>query len=145
MTSRKWRWSEFRFETKFTSPDIFLYPAEQKPSSNRSILKNGKRVFYINATLSSRQETYAEALQGDDGTSDLAGWLMLLRRLHALQGLYPSPKPTTPEWLVQFEPSRKASTSLTSPGITLCKRSWDFVLSDIIRPYASSAVGDTRI
>lgn len=50
-----------------------------------------------------------------------------------LSGPLSIPLPYLATWLL---------STATSPGVTLRRRSWDFVPPDIIRPSASSAVGD---
>lgn len=90
MTERKWRWSEFRFETKFTTPHIFLYPVidEGQPRSDNPVLKINQNVIYIDSTLQSRRKTYSDELQSKDGETDTAGWLILLYQLYTLQSQY---------------------------------------------------------
>ena len=86
-TRRKWRWSEFRFEPIFTTPNIQLdrlFIFEQGP---------GDREVFITGNAHSRRETLspggskspvwpARKNTVTETTSDLVGWLSLLNILH---------------------------------------------------------------
>ena len=128
LTRRKWRWSEFRFETKFTTPNIRLVEVAR-----------GKRletVRLITGKLESRRRTYVTSISNpdDDEGGDQVGWLALLDQLHVLQNSY------DPEEISGVIDCEKGG--IYCPAITVCERSWDFMPPDIIRPVATSTVGD---
>ena len=89
-TKRKWRWSEFRFETIFTTPNIRLYPISHEYVDR----------VYITGDNKSRRETYCyggplkkiQLAMWFDGSSemadDLVGWFILLNTLHLSQQSY---------------------------------------------------------
>ena len=127
-TKRKWRWSEFRFETRFKTPNILLTDKEE-------FLPGPKRIEYLFGNLVSRRKTCVSRIQGSDVNSDLVGWLRLLDQLHK----YTSS--CLPD--INTEIYRSADFSKTTlPAITVRERSWDFMPPEITRPFATSNVGD---
>ena len=152
LTKRVWRWSEFRFETLFTTPHISLQPMEEGAPAACDA--------FIEGTLSSRRETYCDGIYKDrvvrrrwkrDGTlqvikrhnseraDDLVSWLGLVNMLHRLQCYHPLHHPSDNDWVsATMMPCR-----MSCPAITFRTRSWDFMPPDIVRPFATSNVGDT--
>ena len=132
LTRRKWRWSEFRFETKFTTPDIRLIEVAGGGLGN---------VRFITGDWQSRCRTYTTSISNtdDDDSGDQVGWLALLDQLHSLQYKYKGEATI-------FRPDSAVNWPLLNmmscPAITLRERSWDFIPPDIIRPVATSTVGD---
>lgn len=170
---RKWRWSEFRFETTFKTPHIKLSPVEdvtmpEHPSSVSGVLVTGDPI--------SRKHTYSQygledptqdllyahkrfsPKEAGEGSNELASWLALLDQLHDHINLYWSPEvngadlkrsqnlavhlplhrrkcPPSP-WEIAY------TCAMTLPAIIFRTRSWDFMPPDIVRPVASSTVGD---
>lgn len=125
-TKRKWRWREFRFETRFKTPNILL--------SNRFAIGR-RRVVYLGGDESCRRATYVSAIEGIYENSDLVGWLRLLDQIHKYTkpfGLKVSPN------FVRFDYFEMQ----TYPAITFRERSWDFMPPEITRPFATSNVGD---
>lgn len=151
LTKRVWRWSEFRFETLFTTPHISLQPiGDSFPVSCDA---------FIEGTLSSRRETYCDGIYKDrvvrrkwsrDGNleivrrnstsseraEDLASWLGLVNMLHRLQASYPE------QFTISRAPARRTGYLMDCPAISFCTRSWDFMPPEIVRPFATSNVGD---
>ena len=144
-TKRKWRWSEFRFETIFTTPNILLIDLANKP------YRAPKGTHLITGTVNSRRETYSAAgsqkaayvATGYDALAelphDLVGWLSLLNMLHLAQESFF--KMTAIEQ-TRSVLARPLTGNMTYPAITFRTRSWDFMPPDIVRPVAASWVGD---
>ena len=130
LTRRKWRWSEFRFETKFTTPNIRLVKVGNRASIGTARLITGK--------LESRRRTYMVSISNpdDDESGDQVGWLALLDQLHLLENEYGTQR-IDPDSAID-QPVQQMSCA----AITLRERSWDFMPPDIIRPVATSTVGD---
>ena len=130
LTRRKWRWSEFRFETRFTTPNIRLVEV-----ADRARLGT---VRFITGDLESRRRTYMISFSdlGDDESGDQVGWLALLDQLHVSQKVYGAERNTPDSTIVS------PVQQMSCPAITLRERSWDFIPPDIIRPVATSTVGD---
>ena len=145
-TRRKWRWSEFRFETIFTTPNIQVDALldEHEPREGR---------VYITGGPMSRRETYCSrdskrslsVTTRYDGLSetadDLVGWLSLLNILHVLQQSFFTETTYGPPLRNQLL-TRAIVGSMTCPAISFRTRSWDFMPPDIVRPFATCNVGD---
>ena len=143
-TRRRWRWSEFRFETIFTTPNIQLDALSDEQEGR----------VYITGGEESRRETYcfggtrlpsslATRYDGSSETADdLVGWLSLLNILHVLQESFF--KESINGHLQQTRSSKRpmVAGNMTCPAITFRTRSWDFMPPDIVRPFATSCVGD---
>src|SRR6266536_684882 len=72
-TRLRWRWTQFRFETLFTTPDIVLY----------NLTHLGRRkldAVLITGTEESREVTLTPQLTGLD--KQLVSWISLLDELH---------------------------------------------------------------
>ena len=141
LTRRKWRWSEFRFETKFTTPNIRLIDVEGCARLTK--------VRLITGDLESRRRTHVTSIRNtddhesgdqvnpdDDESGDQVGWLALLDQLHLFQENYRR-KGITPNIIID-----NPMLEMNCPAITLRERSWDLIPPDIIRPVATSTVGD---
>ena len=142
-TKRKWRWSEFRFETLFTTPNFQLEALsryQQFPAAGGD---------FVTGDESSRRGTLSlgrlpgwTASPVSETTSDLAGWLSLLHILHISQQhffvltTYGNPQ------LIKQDLTSPVAGNMACPGITFRTRSWDFMPPDIVRPFATSNVGD---
>ena len=130
LTRRKWRWSEFRFETKFTTPNIRLVNFPDCVTSGTATLITGDR--------DSRRKTYAGSIHNldHDESGDQVGWLELLDHLHVLHSDHN-------KWSTYIDRAFNSTIEqITWPAITFRERSWDFMPPDIIRPFATSTVGD---
>ncbi len=146
-TRRKWRWSEFRFETIFTTPNIQLDALMVEQDSDHVGV-------FITGDVDSRRETYS--VEGSkrtvwgatryDGLSetadDLVGWLSLLNILHLSQEHFFAMTTYGHPQRTKFILTRLVAGSMTCPAITFRTRSWDFMPPDIVRPFATSNVGD---
>ena len=140
-TRRKFRWGEFRFETIFSTPDIRLQSE-----------KEAVRATLITGDLISRQETLIPHIESsNDSHGDLVSWLTLLHRLQVLQDAQFSSfgNQAAPRHIPQEKyPNLKkdipglAQESISYAVVTVRTRSWDFMPTDIVRPFASSTIGD---
>ncbi len=144
-TRRKWRWTEFRFETIFTTPDIYLEFID-----NPDLLRHWA---FIEGSAISRQETYSDGLprgitiarKASDSLeveNDLVSWLSLLDMLHDLQYSYFLNTTLGCAPRVVSTLGRAQAEYMTCPAITFRTRSWDFMPPEIVRPFATSNVGD---
>lgn len=146
-TRRKWRWSEFRFETIFTTPNFRLDVLGSERAGS----------IYITGDENSRRETYCyggylqtiQLAMWLDGTSEMAddvvGWFSLLIILHMSQESYFKQTVYRHPERISFPPpiiEYGSSRSMVCPAVTLRTRSWDFMPPDIVRPFATSNVGD---
>lgn len=142
-TRRKWRWSEFRFETIFTTPEIHL-AVMAKPDL-------GQHAAFIEGDAISRRQTHCEGLylsstepnQNDlEIVDDLVGWLSLLDMIHRLQSSYFLIASNQLSSRFGAQISLGTAETMTCPAVNFRTRSWDFMPPEIVRPFATSNVGD---
>ena len=132
LTKRKWRWSEFRFETRFKTPNILLIDGYQ-------FSRTEKAVRLLQGDPVSRWTTCVSSIHGSDENSDLVGWLRFLDQLHKYTNLSVLGPGTMP---YKYTFSHFDLHEATLPAITFRERSWDFMPPEITRPFATSNVGD---
>lgn len=152
-THRNWVWKEFRFQTTFVTPDIVLHrsldsKAEVRMAERRFLHRStGDRgaegVQFVTGNSISRSRTYVKEIGSGDKDRDLVGWLRLLDRIHVHQSLCSSMlKPGENGSDVSIIGRRNPSVTIAWPAVTFRPQTWDFVSPDIVRPCASSTVGD---
>jgi len=132
-----WRWRQFRFETKFTTPDIVLYNINDLRAAE---IRTGKSSMIEDITQSPLVRMLC--LNSDptqDESADLASWTSLLRQLLRLQtGLLNLNQ-------MELSSSTTFSTRLvdhaTRVGIISRERTWDLMPPGVTRPLARSNLG----
>lgn len=110
-TSRKWRWREFRFETRYTTPMISL----------NHIVKLAPR---LDRSFRPIQEGFRTPILSGSETYDRVNWLQFLQNLN-----FPQSK-----W-------SDLIADCDNAVVKLQERSWDFMPPDIVKPLASSTIG----
>lgn len=116
LTKLKWRWSQFRFEVLFTTPDITL---TKVLLINYHIMFVGKEILEDRSLLEARPVS-----------SSLASWVVLLQDLYAVA--LKTPKSD----LMLKDPL----PLICVPQLGQVTRSWDFVPPEVVRPLASSTL-----
>ncbi|KAL9090497.1 MAG: hypothetical protein Q9165_005258 [Trypethelium subeluteriae] len=139
-TRLKWKWSEFRFETRFTTPTIKLLPIkEQNRHNTRAKDGRGREYVCLNGSPDSRKAALTPVLSPDE-ESDIAGWVLFLEQIQTLQWHTQSAVSNRdlPQGFVEAgtKPQRQ------SPVILFRERSWDLMPAELTRPLAGSTVGD---
>lgn len=147
-TKRIWRATEFRFETLFEVPVIFVCPT----SNTRGPLKD-KPVYFVDGTRQSLQQTgvrlpwdeqmQMQSLQGrreytDD--NERASWVTLLSHLQSMER-------GSQEWQrnhyqrgpPQSQPLAGFEAHTLAVAVQAKKRSWDTMPADVKKPYATTA------
>ncbi|KAF3052082.1 hypothetical protein E8E11_009503 [Didymella keratinophila] len=134
-TRLTWRWSQFRFEVKFTTPDIILQsnipiPPSRKVAERRLVRRD------VVAIDHSGLWTHPIPVERHEETStDQVGWISLLKQLEYLQQAI---------WdelgAVKHHKETPTSTIL-SPAMVLREWSWDFMPPEVVRPLATTTVG----
>ena len=152
-TQRRWRWSEFRLETRFTTPDIFLHDTAYDEIWRRDSLCTSQaddeedvHVDITGAELSRRKSHMWLKPTKRSANSDLVRWHAFLSRLHTLGQAYYSP--VLGKSPIMYSREKRPATSsqqVAWPAITHHERSWDFMPPDITRPFATSTVGDVIV
>ena len=146
----RWRWRQLRFESMFTTPDIFV--SSYRYDEHQDIIPDDKRddlewislpgmheKFYHDifskATSRSKKIKELDQIYPLPESQDLACWLYLLEsiRLNEIQrqgsGLYTAP----------------SGTQFFSPACRLRERSWDLLSPELVWPLARTTVSDIAI
>lgn len=146
-TRRVWHWSQFRFETKFTTPHIVLiegrYPINHSGVMDlKNVKYKTKQVIDLNCSdLPTELRETVTPNRDDSGGQifgDMVTWTLLLRQLNQLQGRWyqayaQNPLPSTDhDHIVAYG---------TRIGVVYQERTWDLLPPDTIRPMASSRLG----
>jgi hypothetical protein len=146
-TRRVWHWSQFRFETKFTTPEIVLIERRNLMShlsvkDPENFKHKTKQVIDLNCPNlpTELRETITPNRDdsGDQVLSDIVTWTSLLRQLNQLQGRWY--QAYQPNLLPAKDPNYIVAYG-TRIGVIYQERTWDLLPPDIIRPMASSRLG----
>jgi hypothetical protein len=146
----RWRWSQLRFESMFTTPDIFLsgYTYDEYQGIIPSDTGGGiewvavpsihRKLHHDKAAKLNPESEKLKELDHNyhlPESQDLACWLYLLNSLRSVE--------------VQRQRGRiYASTNGTeffSPACRLRERSWDLMSPELVRPLARTTVSDIAI
>ena len=158
-TRLRWKWSQMRFETLYTTPEIFLIecisrfePALSLGDEDASLPQlqwigddgestHGKRAYY---GLRSRPYRNVACLNGElvsqgsdlDPSPELACWLPFLKSIRNNEDEFIDRR--YPVYgLCEDLPRRAACRAV--------QRSWDFMAPELVRPLAGTNIGDIAI
>ena len=136
-TRLRWRWSQFRFETLFTIPEIVVAPfgldRQQRRVGQPPVDAKSE---WITGSPNSQEKTMIISSYDDRMRDELVCWLPLLRSLH------------THEWELQRLGCYTGDTSSlprAGPAVRFRERSWDFMSPEIVRPHAITNVSDIAV
>ncbi|KAI9878079.1 MAG: hypothetical protein M1830_001990 [Pleopsidium flavum] len=135
-TRLRWRWSQFRFETLFTTPEILFLSFSIDQHHRRVPKTSSDDIEWIMGSPTSQEKTMVVSPYVDSRTDEMVCWLPLLRSLHRH------------EWELQrlgCYNGRQPSVQLAGPAIRFRERSWDFMPVDIVRPHAITNVSDIAV
>ncbi|KAL3422755.1 modin [Phlyctema vagabunda] len=119
-TRRRFRWSEFRFETTFVTPHFRL-------------VNMGARVN--DALVLTNSDRVPRLTESNDPVKARVTWLYLLDELCSVQKMVDW---KNEKWCVPGE-------GVSYPAVMFQRRSWDFMPPDVIRPFASATLGDMLV
>lgn len=166
LTRRRFRWSEMRYETRYTTPrfglfktvvgDISAYPVED--SGTGAI-----RFHRVLGTLSTRDNHYrldgsyrsmratfiGQVSRKYSVSTEQVSWVMFLEALHynsrfTYRGLGDFQPVTPPQQLLEL-PFSVEDQPYSMYDIKIEERSWDFMPAEVIRPLAVVSVSDIAI
>ncbi len=133
LTRLRWRWSQFRFETLFTTPEILLVPFHVDQELQRIVGTSPDDEFErISGSMANSPST-------ENKSDELACWLPFLSALHQN------------EWELRrlgyynyqlVDINTREQQQIVGPAIRLRERSWDFMPPDIVRPVAVTTLSD---
>ena len=144
LTTWKWHWSEWRFETIFASPQLYLgVPFEYGPKGIKSAFESSTQCTQLPMNDLELKRPSWELLGMDDnalepfpGTTQFEGWIALLAALHGSTS-----KHHARSALRRY----KKLDNVSWPGIRLRYRSWDSMPTDVIGPIATTTLGDIAV
>ncbi|KAI4133377.1 MAG: hypothetical protein LQ341_006174 [Variospora aurantia] len=154
-TKLRWKWSEMRFETLFTTPEILLlnfkplhdplpkpavstwrqdyqWISENPGAVDDGISEHGLRYRSIDC-LDSK---LVDENLGSGMRDEMACWLPFLNSIRESESQF--------QWSLTTEDSSKYHT-LRRPACRLVQRSWDFMAPELVRPLAMTYIGDIAI
>ena len=133
LTHRRFRWSELRFETLYSTPRFQLSPNNYKSD----IYVDSTRYPVLNGSPESMRSTFCIPSQviSNDST-ELVSWVRLIGALH-----YNALATTTLAGPFIMHGGQRYS----APELLIEKRSWDFMPPDVVRPLAVVTVSDIAI
>lgn len=168
LTHRKFRWSEMRFETLYTTPQFGLFPYTPGQSMSKETDAYGTKEthYQLDGSAWSKEATYCETTRGPHpvGGTENVSWLRFIEALHTnsreslkLLGVSFDDAASKKELRnratsvaqerILEDISRHAfgSQGYLIPDLKLQQRSWDFVPPEVVRPLASVTIGDLAI
>ena len=168
LTHRRFRWSEMRFETLYTTPAFCIAWAPTSmtkgPSSAGDFYlqsldntAHGNDLVYVNGSNKSSNDAYFEVTENvSNPYSEVVSWVSLIGLLHAnARDIWRRFKnqggqvlTTDPTGIGAFAPpsSRLLPDGMHSvPALIPVTRSWDFVPPEVVRPLASVNICDIAI
>lgn len=168
LTHRRFRWSEMRFETLYTTPQFGLFPYMPGQSVSKETDAYGtKEMHYqIDGSAWSMQATYCETSRGPHltGSTENVSWLRFIEALHrntgeslklfgvSFDGVATKKEPgdkkdlvTQHKILEDIAHYAVGSQGYLIPDLRLQRRSWDFVPPEVVRPLASVTVCDIAV
>ncbi|MCJ1224977.1 hypothetical protein MMC12_001624 [Toensbergia leucococca] len=142
-TRLRWRWSQLRFETFVTTPEILLTAFQVSRNHQRfAVDSNDDKIECISGSPVSRRNTMAPAAYTGNKSGKLVCWLPFLDSLHRnereLQGYRCYNEQSC------YDKSTNEQ-QLVGPAIQFHEISWDFMSPDIARPFAITNICDIAV
>lgn len=129
-TRMQWRWSQFRFETFFTTPEFVLRDCIT-PLRDGSVF-----ILDTNPGPYSLPHLPMDELVDITQCNEMVCWISFL------QSLYKNEEVLLKE---RCYSSSILSSQLARPGIIFRERSWDFMSPEIVRPFAVTNISDIGV
>ena len=170
LTHRKFRWSEMRFETLYTTPQFGLFPymPGQFVSTETDAYGTKEMRYQLDGSARAKEATYCEItlVPHLPGGTENVSWLRFIEALHdnSRQTLkafgvsfddVASNKELGSELKPNLAIQRKILEDINQPAfgsqhyiipdLKLQRRSWDFVPPEVVRPLASVAIADLAV
>lgn len=159
LTRRRFRWSEMRYETRYTTPrfglfktvvgDISAYPVEN-PDTRAINVHRAYGNYRLDGSHRSMRATFiGQASRRYAVSTEQVSWVMFLEALHynsrfTCQGLGDFQPLTPPAHTLELSLPREGQP-YSIYDVTIEERSWDFMPAEVIRPLAVVSVSDIAI
>jgi hypothetical protein len=150
-TRLRWRWRQFRFETLYTTPEIFMTDTFRRKREGQILLlgdeENVKQTYVSN--ISYNNSFYQSVNRSSQ--DELVSWIGLVYWIHetsrrAADCYEDRADHLSPSLLNQ--PSMKNIFTINAsrlPALVPVERSWDFQPPDVIRPLAKTTLSTIAI
>ncbi|KFY16361.1 hypothetical protein V492_01403 [Pseudogymnoascus sp. VKM F-4246] len=147
-TRLRWRWRQFRFETLYSTPEIFMTNMYYPICSAEYLL--GLNDMEINKLWSANgPNNYGRAAGENKSNGDVVGWLELLSQMHRSTQKSLSPNKTQDDVNreIKLVNTRQQfhSDYRRIPAIEVVERSWDFQPPDVSRPLAKTTLSTLAV
>jgi hypothetical protein len=147
-TRLRWRWRQFRFETLYSTPEIFMTDMFYPICSAEYLL--GLNDMELNKLWSAPGPNNYGRLAGESRSNgDLVGWLELLSQMHRSTHKSLSPAKTKDDVNREIKlvnaHQQFHSDYRRIPAIEVVERSWDFQPPDVSRPLAKTTLSTLAV
>jgi hypothetical protein len=119
---RRWRWREFRFETVYITPEIFM-TATTSDRTDQILITGEETSRWLTMVLIASSPLIVR--HGNDTVC----WVPLLHQIH----------------LADARAGASKTLGISLPALSFKERSWDFQLPDIVRPLAICSLSDVVV
>jgi len=142
-TRLRWRWRQFRFETLFTVPEIFVTAFHIDQNQQRiAVISTNDKTEHVSGSPQSCCSTMIVSPYREERSNESVCWLPFLASLHRNEwelqryGCYSQDLPLGNPGVQQ---------QLVGPAVRFREMSWDFMPPEIVRPLAVTTVSDIAI
>ena len=147
-TRLRWRWRQFRFETLYSTPEIFMTDMFYPICSAEYLL--GLNDIETNKLWSAPgPNNYGRVAGESRSNGDLVSWLELLSQMHhsTHHSLSPSKTQDDVNREIKLVNARQLSHSdyRRIPAVEVVERSWDFQPPDVSRPLAKTTLSTLAV
>lgn len=129
-TRMQWRWSQFRFETFFTTPELVLQDYSWRAPEGSGFILDTR--LGSHGSTSSPMDGMSEITQ----CSEMVCWIPFLLSLHSNELALSR---------LQCYDRTDSTSPVTKPGVICRERSWDFMSPEIVRPFAVTNISDIAV
>ncbi len=146
-TRLRWRWSQFRFEILFTTPDIYLEPFVIRNQYNHGTYEPIRLGLWVNSGVwimgshESKVSTMVTSSLFPKPNDEHVCWLHFLASLHQHEYLLDQHGVYQDSHGHPFTGPQQR----VGPALTYRERSWDFMSPDMVRPHATINVSDLAV
>lgn len=151
LTRRRFRWSELRYETRYTTPRFGLFKTLVGDTSALLVsLPTRDNHYRLDGSYRSMRATFIGQVSRKYSVStEQVSWVMFLEALHynslfTYRGLGDFQLFTPPQQMLELQSSVE-DQPYSMYDVTIEERSWDFMPAEVIRPLAVVSVSDIAI
>lgn len=137
-TRMQWRWSQFRFETFFTVPEL-IFLNDSSPATKAHTKSSPDSSAFI---LDPKPGSHCPPSSSLDGMFDITACDEMVCWIHFLQSLHQNESVLSK---LQCYSKFDGTSQLAKPGVIFKERSWNFMSPGIVRPLAVTSISDIGV